>query len=62
MKSVQQLITNQVRIAGEMSFARAAATVASRQIANWAGLESFGTEPSLHGDSDPRKHPGQADV
>ncbi len=62
MKSVQQLITNQVRIAGEMSFARAAATVASRQIANWAGAEGLGAEPCLHGYRDPRKHPGEADV
>jgi hypothetical protein len=45
-----------------MSFARAAATVASRQIANEVGLESLGTEPCLHGYSDPRKHPGQGDV
>jgi hypothetical protein len=50
------------RPAGRNASACAAATVALSQIAIAFELESFETQPCMHGYRDPRRHPGQQDV
>jgi hypothetical protein len=62
VRTVQQLSTNSIRTAGRNASACAAATVAARQIAFASEHESFGLKPWMHGDRDPRRHPGQEDV
>jgi len=62
VRTVQQLSTNPARTAGRMTSACAAATVVAHQAAFACGLESRVAKPWIHGDRDPRRHPGQEDV
>jgi hypothetical protein len=62
VRTVQQLSTNSIRIAGRNAFACATAAVAASQIAFASELKGFGLNPWMHGERDPRRHPGQGDV
>ena len=62
MRTGQQLPTNSIRTAGRIAFACAAGTVVASRIALGSKLAGSGSEPWMHGERDPRKHPGQGDV
>ncbi|MBS0343085.1 MAG: hypothetical protein JSS56_21475 [Proteobacteria bacterium] len=63
MRTVHQLsTTNSIRNAGRNAFVCAAVAMVIGQIAFTSELEGFGLKPWMHGERDPRKHPGKEDV